>query len=86
LGVRRSERVIDRGEHAVLVEEAVADLVGIHVEAHDVAAIVDAEGEGQRGARDIDRGVDARLVAQIRMDRSVGIGIDARDLTAVVDV
>jgi hypothetical protein len=51
-----------------------------------VAAIVDAEGEGQRGARDIDRGVDARLAAQIRMDRSVGIGIDARDLTAVVDV
>jgi hypothetical protein len=86
LGVGRGERVIDLGEHAILVEEAVADLVGIHVQANDVAAVVDAEREGQRGTRDVNLWCRAVLVAQERVDLALGIGIDARDLTAVVDV
>jgi hypothetical protein len=34
--------MIDRRVSAVLEQEAVADQVGIQVEAHDVAAVVDA--------------------------------------------
>jgi hypothetical protein len=78
--------VIDGGEGAVLEQEAVADLVGIDVETHDMAAIVDAEGEGQRGTWDGDRGEVAVRVAQIPKARSHGIGIEAHDLAAGIDV
>jgi hypothetical protein len=78
--------VIDRRQDAVCEQEPVADEVAVEVVAQDFAAVVDAEGEGQRGAGRVDPGVVAILAPQVPADPSAGIGIGARDLAAVVDV
>ena len=86
LAVGGGEWVIDRGEGAVLEQEAVADLVGIHVEAHDVAAVVDAEGDGRYGTGEAKRGEAAVRRSEIDPGRSRGIEIEADGLPASVDV
>ena len=78
--------VIDPGVGAVLEQEAVADLVGIHVEAHDVAAVVDAEGDGRYGTGEGNRGEAAVRRSEIHPSRSRGIEIEADGLPASVDV
>ena len=62
-----------------------SDSSGIDVAAHDLAAVVDVEGEGLQGARELDRREDA--VGQQKMSDCSGL-IDeaADDLAAVVEV
>ena len=63
--------------------------LGIHVLADDLAVIVDAEGLGSPGARDIDLGEDAILqqepVGQVEGRRIALLAVCADDLPLSVD-
>ncbi len=61
-----------------------AHAAGIIVLAHDLAATIDPERRGERGARDIDRG-ECPLVQQIAMERAAGISVMAHDLAAIIE-
>ena len=54
------------------------------VETHDLSGIIDPEGQGGRGARDVDRGEDA-LVQEKTVLRTADIYVEARDLAAIID-
>jgi len=58
---------------------------GIEVGSHGLAPVVDPVQEGRLGARSVDPGEPAALVAQEAVEPALGIVVAARDLAAVID-
>ena len=75
---------INKGQDAVVPQEAIVCALGIEVDAHDLTVIVDVEGRDSGGVRDID-GEDGSMIPSIAMLNALHIDVSAHDLPLTVD-